>query len=307
MDDPFLVESGGTADDGRGDTAGDAPAEPRTESESSPDSSEDLYDVEEPEPPPPEPPADTDPPAGAEDEPAGDEPPSGGLSLREITAPAWEMVSSDFSLMVGAGFIVTTSLGGPSVFTLTGPLLVGYLRIILKRFNREPAAFGELFDGFQDYARAAIAWLVVLALPPAANSLFVVGTWLLRAVLWEWLAAALVVVSTLLAAAVTGALFYWVMPIIAFSPASPSAAIRASVEFGLRRPGSMLLLAAATGVVAAAGLLALGVGWFITFPIAAVMQVIAYREFYLPNALAQADEGEAAEPEPEPDSESEPS
>ena len=115
--------------------------------------------------------------------------------------------------------------------------------------------------------------------------------------LWPWLAVTLAIVANVVIGVGIAALLYFVLPMVAFSQAKPTDALRASAAFCVLHPAAMALLAACTAIVAMAGILVAGLGWLVTFPLATVLQIVAYREFYLPNAAVAAEpqaEGDAA-------------
>ena len=232
--------------------------------------------------------------------PAEADGPSGDLNVIESLGKAWTLMIQNAMLVMGGSVIVVTGMIGPAVITLSGPLVVGHLRAILKLANGEEAQLGDLFSGFRDYKRAVMTAILVLAIVACAWCVLTVVSWLLYLVLWRWLAIFTTVCASAAVGVVLASLLYFVMPVAAFSDAKPVAALKASVTFALDHLMPVMLFGAVTGVIAFAGLLVCGVGWVLTFPLATVLQVVAYREYYLPNAATATKA--SAEPDRAPDS-----
>jgi len=85
---------------------------------------------------------------------------------------------------------------------------------------------------------------------------------------------------------VFGTFMYFAFPIAAFSSVEPVEAVKASFQFAKTHFGPMLLLAVVTGLIAWVGIVACFVGVFFTAPLAMTIAVIAYHEYYLPNAAS---------------------
>ncbi len=205
--------------------------------------------------------------------------PSGLFRERELgayLARAWELVTQDLVLFV-VGYLVLALILSASAITVVGPIILagplafGYLRVIQKRLQGSTASVGDIFEGFQDFAKSLVT-VLLLAL------IGLVGT-----------AVSAVLVSLPCIGQMAGlglyvvlsALLYFVVPIAALSDAGPGDAVSQSVRFCVDNFWPMLLLGLVTLVVGAAGVLACGVGALVTGPIALATNVIAYHEYYL--------------------------
>jgi len=200
---------------------------------------------------------------------------------------AWELVTGNFVLLVVGYLIVGAICSVPLVgFVVGGPLLFGYLRVVRKRMQGEPAAIGDIFQGFQDFGKGFLT-ILLLALCGFAFAIpifIVVGLLSVIPCLGQVVAVLLGFAAGFLIQTV----LYFVMPIAALSDTTPMEAISRSVKFGFANFGPMFLLALVTGLIAGAGAIACLIGVFFTVPIAMAISLYAYHEYYLPSAEAAA-------------------
>ena len=204
---------------------------------------------------------------------------------------AWGLLSADPLLFI-VGFLlvcvlITASLVGVVVpLIIGGPLLFGYVGIIQDRLDGKPAEIGDIFDGFQRFRKSFLTFLLLFGIGVGAGLLQVLGSIILGLI---------PCVGTMLGYAVPpavqvllGAALFFVLPVAALTEDPPLEAVRKSIFFCRDNPGPTLLLSLVTQVLASVGLLACLVGYFVTAPLAFIVMVIAYHEYYVPNATETA-------------------
>lgn len=214
-------------------------------------------------------------------EPAQEGPPKPDIG--DYISEAWDVVTSNAVLLILGFFVLyvilvlasLTVIGG---LIVGGPLVFGYLRVLDRRMREEPAEFGDLFCGFQDFGKALVTYLLVFAVS------LVVGIFVMVFFFIPCVGQVIAVPLAIAAQLFLGAAFLFVFPIAAFSDAQPVEALKRSVKFCRDNLWQVVLLALVIMVVAGAGGLVCGVGSILTVPIAAAMLVRAYHDYYLPNA-----------------------
>jgi hypothetical protein len=220
---------------------------------------------------------------------AGPPPPSGAanVNLGAYISRAWQLITADLALFVVGYLIVFLILCVPLVnLILAGPLLFGFVRVIQKRYQGQPAEIGDIFQGFQDFSKGLVTILllfvcgIVVYIP-----LFIVGLILRIIPILGPIVAGLLMFAAMLC--LWAALFF-VFKIAALSPVQPVDAIKQSIRFFLANIRPMILLALVTGIIAMAGVVACGVGIFFTMPLALIIAVVAYNEYFLPHAPPEA-------------------
>lgn len=239
-------------------------------------------------PPPPEPPAPpaTPPPVPAADAGTGpgdgQEPDIGAYVKR-----GWDLVAAEPALLI-AGYailaiiIIVSAVVVVGPFILCGPLLVAYYRVIAKLLDGKPAEFGELFAGFDEFGRLAVAGALFCGVQLGVGIILTGLNFVLGHV--PCIGSIIGMLLGLAAGvALAGALFFF-FPIVAFSAAAPVDALSESMRFAQSNMKPMLLLGLVWLGLALLGSLVCGVGAFVTVPIAMVMQVEAYQRYYLPRA-----------------------
>jgi len=173
---------------------------------------------------------------------------------------------------------------GPLI--IGGPLVFGFVRVIQKRYQGQPAEIGDIFQGFQDFSKGLVTILLLFVCGIAVwIPLFIVNLILHFVPILGPLVAGLLTFATMLL--VQAALFF-VIQIAALSPVQPMDAIKQSIRFFVANLGPMILLALVTMVIAMAGVVACGVGIFFTVPLALIIEVVAYNEYFLPHAPPEA-------------------
>jgi len=227
----------------------------------------------EPEPAGEEAQAPPSPPPGAPGPPPGAAP---KMELGAYLSKAFDAVKADPVLLI-LGFAVVGLIIGASGITIIGPLIIsgplmfGYLRVVQKRLKGEPAEFGEIFGGFQDFTKALVTGLlygvIQFGVVAVVGMIPILGTLL-----------------SPLAQIAVGAALYFMLPIAALSDTQPVDALKNSFSFMKANLWPMVLLAFVMGLIGAAGFIACCVGVFVTMAITTTASVVAYNDYYLPNA-----------------------
>jgi len=213
--------------------------------------------------------------------------PSGQMQLGPLISKAWDLVRADLALFI-LGYLIVILIILVSCITIVGPIIIGgplmfgYLRIVQKRYRGEPAAIGDVFQGFQTFGKAFVTGLLL--------SLIIMAMYVVCFIL-GFILGFLPILGMILAplagfaiGTLVGAMIFFIMTVAAFSEASPTEAVSRSFKFCFANFWPMVLLSLVAGLIAMAGALACGVGALLTVPLAITISVVAYNEYYLPNA-----------------------
>jgi len=215
--------------------------------------------------------------------------PAPTMELGRYISQAWALVTKDLALFLVSSLIVFVVGGIPCVnLVILGPLLLGLVMIIQRKAKGEQPAIGDVFQGFQQFGRAFVAFLLLflcsLALVvPLAVAAFVFG---LIPVLGMLLFPVFIFLAIIAAQAIMYFTFVW--PMMATSDCSPTEAVSKSFKFLFANFGSVALLTLVAALIGIAGGLACGIGSIFTMPLAMATIVIAYNEYYLPRSQAAA-------------------
>jgi len=215
------------------------------------------------------------------------EPEAEEADLGSYLSQAWTLVSEEPMLFIVA-FLVLFLLSAVSSIVVVGPLIIGgpllfgYLDIIQKRIEGEPAEIGDVFGGFARFRKSLVTFLLIAAIGLGVGVLQAGAIFGLRLV--PCLGSMIGYVLPAAVQVLLGAALFFVFPIAVFSDTSPTEAIGDSFAFCRENPRPTILLSLVTQVLASIGVVACGVGYFLTAPLAITMMVIAYNEYYVPNA-----------------------
>jgi uncharacterized membrane protein len=218
-------------------------------------------------------------------QPAQEGPPKPDIG--EYLSEAWDVVINNAVLLILGFFVLyvilalasCTIIGG---LIVAGPLAFGYLRVLDRRMREEPAEFGDLFGGFQDFGKALVTYLLVFGISLAVSIVVVLVAIVLMLIpcLGQILAVLLMIAAQVFLAAA----LLFVFPVAALSDRRPGEALKQSVAFCRANLWPTVLFALVVLLIAGAGSLVCGVGTVLTAPIAIAMVVKAYHDYYLPNA-----------------------
>jgi len=214
-------------------------------------------------------------------------PPAGPpMDLGGYLSQAWDLVTKNFVLLVLGWVVLGLIMGVPLVgLILAGPLIFGYYRVVQKRFNGEAAEFGALFNGFQEFGKGLVTYLLFLAVWAVVSlavglvSLFVsalLSTIFVPLMFLFWL-----VVGVATAAFCMGLTFF-AFPIAVFGQVEPVEAVKRSIKFCFANFWPMMLLSLVVALIMAAGALICGIGTWFTVPLGLVTHIVAYNQYYLP-------------------------
>ena len=239
-----------------------------------------------PPPPPASPPA-SPPPEPPSSTPAPQQPAGGEPDLKAYLSKAWELVIGEPALLIVGYAVITIAILLSSIVVvgpllLAGPLIVGFFQVVQKRLNGEAAEFGDLFAAFQDFARTMIAGLLVLGAHIAGTIVNVVANLVLTSI--PCIGTIIGFVLGIAIAIAVGAATFFVLQIIAFTNTDPVEAFMQSFNFAMANMKEVVLLSVVCNVLFFVGCLACGIGIFLTGPIAFVVMVIAYNQYFLPKA-----------------------
>jgi uncharacterized membrane protein len=200
---------------------------------------------------------------------------------------AWELFTANAGLLVGGFAIVfiilvvsAITVIGPLI--LAGPLMAGYYGMIQRLRDGRETEFGELFAGFQDFARTCIAGLLVVLILIVAAAISMAVGFVLGHIpcLGQIVALAVNLAVSLVAAAAS----MFVLPAIVVSTKAPVDALGDNVRFAKRFVTPALLLAAVHMALGIVGSLVCLVGLLVTMPVASAFVMEAYHSFYRPRA-----------------------
>jgi MFS family permease len=213
--------------------------------------------------------------------------PSAKMELGVYVSKAWDLMKANALLLIVTYLIAAIIAGIPLVgLIIGGPVMFGFVRIIQKRYKGEPAEIGQVFDGFKtDFSKGLVTFLLLAAVSLCvaipAIIIFMLFNFLIPCV--GTLLGFLIYIAAILA---IGTALYFVLPIAALSDAAPVDAIKKGFKFMTANIGPMILLVLVTGLISMAGVIACGIGVWFTAPMSMAIVVIAYNEWYLPNAPA---------------------
>jgi hypothetical protein len=198
---------------------------------------------------------------------------------------AWELFTANAGLLVGGFAIVfiillvsAITVVGPLI--LAGPLMAGYYGMIQRLRDGRETEFGELFAGFQDFARTCVAGLLVVLVMIVGAAVSMIVGFILGHI--PCLGQIVAVVINLAVSVVTAAATMFVIPTVVITPRAPVDALRDNVRFAQRLVTPALLLAVVHLALAIVGSLVCLVGLLVTMPVASAFVMEAYHDYYRP-------------------------
>jgi hypothetical protein len=212
--------------------------------------------------------------------------PSAKMELGVYVSKAWNLMKQNLLLLIVTYLIVAIIMNIPLVgLIIGGPLMFGFIRIVQKRYKGEPAEIGQVFDAFKtDFSKGLVTFLLMFAV-----AICVVIPVVIIIIILSFVPVCGAVLGFLIYIAAILAIWtalYFVLPIAALSDVAPVDAIKKGFKFMTANIGPMILLVLVTGLIAMAGVIACGIGVLFTAPLSMAIVVIAYNEWYLPNAPA---------------------
>ena len=208
------------------------------------------------------------------------------MELGVYVSKAWDLMKANALLLIVTYLIVAIIMNIPLVgLIIGGPVMFGFFRIVQKRYKGEPAEIGQVFDGFKtDFSKGLVTFLLMIAVGFCVAIPVVIAIIILSFVpVCGTLLGILIYIAAILA---IWTALYFVFPITALSEVAPVDAIKKGFKFMTANIGPMILLGLVTTLIGMAGTIACGIGVLFTAPMAMAIVVIAYNEWYLPNAPA---------------------
>jgi len=198
---------------------------------------------------------------------------------------AWELFTANAGLLVG-GFAIVFIILLVSLITVVGPLILfgplmaGYYGMIQRLRDGRETEFGELFAGFQDFARTCVAGLLVVLVMILGAAVSMIVGFILGHI--PCLGQIVAIVINLAVSVVTAAATMFVIPTIVVTTGAPVDALSANVRFAQRFVMPALLLAVVQLALGIVGSLVCLVGLLVTMPVASAFVMEAYHDFYRP-------------------------
>jgi len=215
----------------------------------------------------------------------------GEIDLGGYISKAWKVWTADLVLFVVGYLIVLAIILGSMIVIIgpifvAGPLVIGYIRVVQKRMNGEPAAIGDIFAGFKEFSRGLVFMLLLVLIALAVTIPLMIVAFVL-----SWIPCLGQIVTFALQIAVSlglQTLLFFAWPLVALSENTPMDCIKKSINFGLAHFWPLLILSFVTGLISGAGSIAFCVGVVFSASLAIVINLVAYKEFYLPKSQPAA-------------------
>lgn len=208
----------------------------------------------------------------------------GEIDLGGYISKAWKVVTADLVLFV-VGYLVCVAIVVGSLIVVigpifvAGPLAIGFIRVVQKRINGEPAVIGDIFAGFKEFSRGLI---FVLLLSLVGLAVFI--PLVIVAIVLSFIPCLGQVMTFVLQLAVSlgsNTVLFFAWPLVSLSENSPMDCIKKSITFGFAHFWPLLILSFVTHLIGGAGIVACGVGILFTAPLAIAISLVAYKEYYL--------------------------
>lgn len=206
---------------------------------------------------------------------------TGRFEIGQCLSEGWERVSQNLGLMIGATLVggicfILAEVTIIGLFVVVPVLLWGGVKFYLEVYDGR-GELGDLFSGFRSYGAAlgSVLLLGVCIIAMYIPAYAVIG---IGAVLES---SAVAGIGNLLALVVAFGVilrFYFAIFFIVDQQMGAIDALKASWNATQEQKLSVLLLALLSGVIAAAGLLALGIGMLVSIPVSYMMFASAYRQ-----------------------------
>jgi hypothetical protein len=200
---------------------------------------------------------------------------------------AWELFTANAGLLVGGFAIVfiilllsLITVLGPLI--LFGPLMAGYYGMIQRLRDGRATEFGELFAGFQNFARTCVAGLLVVLVVIVGAAISMIVGFVLGHI--PCLGQLVAIVINLAVSVVTAAATMFVLPAVVVSAKAPVDALGDNVRFAQRFVTPALLLAVVHLALGIVGSLVCLVGLLVTMPVASAFVMEAYHSYYRPRS-----------------------
>jgi hypothetical protein len=180
------------------------------------------------------------------------------LSIRACIRRGWQLVTADFGLLVPATLLVLLISGTANVGALlAGPIMGGLYVLLLKRRRGQPARFSDLFAGFQMAFLPLMMGGLVASLLTGIAFMCLVLPGIYFAVSWMF-----------------------TLPLIADKRLEFWPAMEVSRRIVTKHWGKVFGLMVVSGLIGVSGILACGVGLFVTMAIMFATWTCAYEDIF---------------------------
>ena len=185
------------------------------------------------------------------------------FNIGDLVSRAWRVLMDNAAVLIGGFVVIGLILGGSSMalkslgsivnIVIGGPLFLGYYGVVLKAARREPVDFGQVFSGFQRFVPALIANIILSVLTIVGCILLVI----------PGLFIGMLFTPLTFVGMSDRSLDFW-------------PAIDQAKNTIMANAGSWIMLFLVVFGLNLAGMLACGVGIFLTMPLSAGIIALAY-------------------------------
>ena len=194
------------------------------------------------------------------------------LQVGELLGSAWTVFAKNVGILIGAYAVMAVilagvnivPLGGLATVVLMGPLLLGLVTLCMRFLRGEPADFGLLFSGFNNFLPAFLAQLVIT--------------------IFTAIGLCLCIIPGLIVSALYSLTFYYMYDQkLDFWPA-----MEASRTTVMANPGAWAILLIVIYAMNLVGSIPCGLGTLVTMPLSFLMLGLAYERTKTPATAESA-------------------
>ncbi len=175
---------------------------------------------------------------------------------------AWTILWEEAGPFILGGLILIV-INSISSSILTGPVIAGFMYMTLRKLRGERVTLGDAFKGFENFVNTFVAGLVYL-LMVAVGMLFLI-----------------------IPGIVVGAMFIYMFPFIVDKNMDFSQAFKASLDLTSRRLLDHCLFFIVLILIQVVGVLAFGIGIFVTIPLMYIAFGVAYYNLVYPSVVKE--------------------
>ena len=180
---------------------------------------------------------------------------------------AWTILWEEAGPFILGGLILIV-INSIASSILTGPMIAGFMYMTLRKLRGEKVTIGDAFKGFENFVNTFVAGLVYLVMV-AVGTLFLIVPGI-----------------------IVGAMFIYMFPFIVDKNMDFTQAFKASLELTSRRLLEHCLFFVVVSLIGVAGVLAFGIGIFVTMPLMYIAFGVAYYNLIYPSVVKEKEEKE---------------
>ena len=180
---------------------------------------------------------------------------------------SWTIMWEEAGPFILGGFILLV-INYIASSILIGPTIAGFMYMTLKKLRGERVTVGDAFKGYEKFLTTFVAGLVYL-LMVAVGLLFLVVPGI-----------------------IVGAMFIYMFPFIVDKNMDFSQAFKASLELTSKRLLDHCLFFVVVSLIGVAGILAFGIGIFVTIPLMYIAFGVAYYNLMYPSVVKEKEKRE---------------